>query len=113
MTKAQTEQEIKTSTRIKNNGKETFEETTYYLDGRKVETSNGGEVKTKWTRKKLVITTKSVVRALTIGDAHPQMETKEEWDVSKDGNTLTRTLSGSASLGMPSPPKSKFVYSRA
>lgn len=112
MTIVQTEREIRTTTRIKNNGKETVEDATYYLDGRKEKTSNGGEVKTKWTGKKLVITTKSVIRALTIGGTHPEMQTKEEWEVSKDGNTLTRTLSGSASLGMPAPPKSRFVYSR-
>ncbi|MGB7202132.1 MAG: hypothetical protein WBD16_07675 [Pyrinomonadaceae bacterium] len=104
---------VMTSTTIMD-GKQSIEKTVYSIDGTSkgtVKIDGGAKVAAKWDGKKLVVFTKSVIAAIKQGGRSPVMETKEEWSVSKDGNTLTQTISGNGIPNMPEM-KSKFVYSR-
>lgn len=96
-------------------GKQSVSKTVYSIDGtiKEREIVDGGfKVPAKWNGKKLVRITKSVVAAIKQGGRSPVMETKEEWELSKDGKILKQTIIG---VGMPGVAelRSTFVYSRA
>ncbi|MFT3742787.1 MAG: hypothetical protein QM785_00705 [Pyrinomonadaceae bacterium] len=87
-------------------GQESIRKTIYVIDGQIV---NGDvdRVIAKWEGKKLVRSFRGAVATVQRDLRSPAVDMREEWTLSKDGNTLTQTLTGT---GMPETPK--FVYTR-
>src|SRR6185295_6375645 len=106
------EPEIKITKKYKKSGREYSEEMVYYTDGRTEVSSRGGlrdpESVTRWQGNKLV-------RRSTFGpgrfDTFPPLETAttEEWKLSADGKTLTRTITNSGMIMG----RVKFVFIRS
>jgi len=106
------EPEIKMTIQIKDNGYEKSPEENFFSDGRGEINSTFGEnkvlkSKTKWSGNKL-----EVRRIDTISIHNPagytkviKLEINEKWELSKDGNTLTKTTSVSG------PPGSRLINS--
>lgn len=91
---------------------------TSIMDGHKsvrksVYSIQGGpkDVDAIWDGEKLVRNMKGAVGAVNGGGRSPVMEMREEWTLSKDGRTLTQTITGTGIPDMPDM-KSKFIYSR-
>jgi len=95
------EPEIRFDNRFKKNGVYSSRDWLYYTDGRSEASALGQdmEVTTKWKGKKLFrrITT---VRRNPFNNVSEQTVTEEEWVLSEDAQTLTRTISRS-SAGRP------------
>jgi len=119
LTIADHEPEIRVTKRFRKAGRDYLEESIYYTDGRP-ETSVGSdhiEAQTKWRGSKLY-------RRITLKRANPfssiPQETvrEEEWEISKDGSILTRTVRQSSFLssrdtsGRNEPSNERYVFSR-
>ena len=95
------EPEIRIAKKYKMSGREYSEETVYYTDGRPEFTSREGrrdpEPVTRWQGNKLVRRTKSTPHGVQM---RPPLEvvTIEEWKLSPDGKTLTRTITNSGMI---------------
>lgn len=103
------EPEIRFSKKFKQDGREVTEEVVYYTDGRPEFSSRKGgrdsEPVTRWRGQKLV---RRSVKEST-GSFKMRFETLEEWVLSDDGQSLTRTVLNTG-LGMTT--KSKDVFNR-
>jgi hypothetical protein len=103
------EPEIKMSKRYRQGGREVSDDVTYYTDGRPEYSSLSGvrdpEPTTRWRGRRLV---RRSVKELH-GPLKLRIETEEEWLLSEDGQTLTRTV---LNLGMGRDSKSKYVFTR-
>ena len=106
------EPEIRISKKYKQSGREKSEEIVYYTDGRAELTSRGGirvpESVTRWQGDKLV-------RKTTFGpegfrtDPPLEVVTNEEWKLSPDGKTLTKTITTSGMVMS----KVRYVFVRS
>lgn len=106
------EPEIRITRKYKEGGREYSEEMVYYTDGRAELSSRAGirgpEPITRWQGEKLV-------RRSTFGpgrfETFPPLETvtTEEWKLSPDGKTLTRTITNSGMIMS----KVKYVFIRS
>ena len=103
------EPEIKMSKRYRQGGREVVDDVTYYTDGRPEYSSLRGvrdpEPTTRWRGRRLV--RRSVKE--TGGPLKLRVETEEEWVLSEDGRTLTRTV---LNFGMGRNLKSTYVFTR-
>ena len=112
LTIVQLEPEIRITKKYKQSGREYSEETVYYTDGRPEISSGGGlrdpESITRWQGNKLV-------RRTTYGpdrfQTFPPLETvrTEEWKLSPDGKTLTRTITNSGMIMS----RARYVFVRS
>jgi hypothetical protein len=90
------EPEVKMTKKYKQENREHFDEVIYYTDGRPEFNSRKGyrdpEPVTRWQGNKLV--RKSAAAPTRIIQTFPPMKivTTEEWELSSDGKTLTRTI---------------------
>jgi hypothetical protein len=103
------EPEIKMSKRYRQGGREVVDDVTYYTDGRPEYSSLRGvrdpEPTTRWRGRRLV---RRSVKEIG-GPLKLRTETEEEWVLSEDGRTLTRTV---LNFGMGRDSKSKYVFTR-
>jgi hypothetical protein len=105
------EPEIRIVKKYKQRGREFREETIYYTDGKPEFSSRTGrrdpEPITRWRGDKLV--RKSTARMKV--ETFPPMEivTSEEWELSSDGKTLTRTITNTGLVFR----KLKYVFIRS
>ena len=116
------EPEIKITRKIEANGEEHIAESIYYTDGKAEWDSRKGywdsRSATRWSGAKLV--RRSNGNDPLSKDHMADVATTEEWNLSKDGKTLTLTVSNSGALfdaAMMSPSQgslvdSKFVFTR-
>ena len=118
------EPEIKINRMLKAGSEEQVEESLFYTDGRAEWDSRKGywdnKSITRWSGAKLVRRS-SGSNPLSDGRRNaPSIVTTEEWELSKDGKTLTRTVSSSGRVmdailmsGSQVSSKSKFVFNRS
>ncbi|MDX6289913.1 MAG: hypothetical protein QOH42_1712 [Blastocatellia bacterium] len=103
------EPEIRFSKRYKRGKREIKEESIYHTDGRPefgpMQGSNDSQPETRWRDNKLV--RKSVIGPRT-GPVNFEFVVYEEWAISPDSQTLTRTVTSTG----PSVVKSKAVFTR-
>jgi hypothetical protein len=111
----QDEHEVKVTKRIKNGGRETTDETVYQIEGGG-KTGPGGnrgsQPVSKWSGRKLVTKRAIEINGLTRGGRPVTMETTEEWEISKDGKSLTQTISQTGMPNVSPSSRSKFVFNR-
>ena len=106
------EPEVRMTKKYKQEGREHLVEVSYYTDGTPEFNSQKGhrdpEPVTRWQRNKLV--RRSTVRPPGIQTFPPrEIVTTEEWELSPDGKTLTRTITTSGVVAS----KLKYVFSRS
>jgi hypothetical protein len=107
------EPEIRITRRYQKDGRNVTDESVYYTNGKAEINSRTGrkdyEPKTRWRGNKLV--RRTVWRAPgSIPETFPPLEvtTTEEWELSSDGKTLTRTVTLSGTLTG----KFRYVFNR-
>jgi hypothetical protein len=112
LTILQRETDIKIVRTIRRSGQESVDELVYYTDGRADPrlASQNIYVKTTWRKNKLYQRITSSIGSPFLSF---QTVTEDEWRLSNDGRTLTRTVHTSSS-GMPLevPPTAKYVFFR-
>ena len=108
------EPEIRITRRYQRDGRNVTEESIYYTDGRAEINSRTGrkdyDPKTRWRGNKLVRRSSWKVPANIIPETITPLETvtTEEWELSSDGKTLTRTVTLSGTLTG----KFRYVFNR-
>ena len=116
MTIVHKEPEFRTVKKYKRSGRDHVEESVYYTDGRpefQASTTRAGhldpEPVTRWDGKKLVRRWTTPTTGITIKTFPPlESVTTDEWKLSPDSNTLTRTLTRSGMVTM----KIRYVFTR-
>jgi hypothetical protein len=115
----QKDPEIRITRKIDRNGLRSLQETVYSTapppeikDVKSVEDDAVPKVHTRWMGRKLVTTVSTTIKLLDVKQSTVRMEMTEEWQLSKDGRTLTQTVE---STGVPNagPHKARFVFIRA
>ena len=97
--------------RIKKGGRELVDDFSYYTDGRQEQVllAQGMDVRTTWRKNRLY-------RRISSGTSGPfgsiTVLTEDEWKLSPDGATLTRTVRTSRSGLDTSQSSEKYVFSR-
>jgi hypothetical protein len=108
--------EIRIKKRIDRNGVRSEEEAVYFTN-RPVEPNPEAAGKTqqtttRWSGNKLITIVSTTVDMSALNGRSSKMEMKEVWELSKDGKTLTQTISA---VGLPNSTESnrlKFVFTR-
>ena len=106
------EPEVRMTKKYRQGGREVSQETVYYTDGRPEFNSLKGrdpEPITRWQGNKLVRRSSVTPTGIATPTSPPiEFATKEEWELSPDNNTLTRTIMSSGVVTK----KSKYVFRR-
>lgn len=111
----QGEHEVKVTKKIKSGGRETAEESVYQIEGAGKTDSGGNrdsQPRSKWSGRKLVTKRSVEINGLMAGGHPITMETTEEWEISKDGQRLTQTISQTGMPNVSPSSRSKFVFNR-
>jgi len=116
LTIAHHEPEIKMSKKYTQGSREIVDEVVYYTDGRPEYSSLTGRVDsepvTRWRGRKLVRRSAPgpTVTAARSSNLPFNVVTVEEWELSRDGETLTRTISTNGGIAFSF--RSKYVFIR-
>lgn len=113
LTITQSESEVRITKRIMEGGREVVDESVYRLGG---EQSAGGDGKaqllSKWSGRKLVTRLPIKINSPAPGVRPVDTGTVEEWEISKDGRTLTQTVTTQGVPNILPLSKSKIVFNR-
>ena len=104
------EPEIRMTKKYKRSGRQFTEELIYYTDGRP-ELKGGrldSQSTTRWRGGKLVSTSRALPAGMRT-DPPLEVITTDEWELSKNGQTLTRTIITTGAIVL----KSRFVFIRS
>jgi hypothetical protein len=104
------EPEIRMTKKYKRGGRQYSEELVYYTDGRP-ELKGGrldSQSMTRWREGKLVSTSRSMPTGMRT-DPPLEFTSTDEWELSKNGQTLTRTIITTGAIVL----KSRFVFIRS
>lgn len=109
------EPEIKVTETVKGKDSKTVSELIYYTDGRSGSVANNKNPDVKptaeWKERKLTI--KSFIPVpYKINNRPAQLEKTEVWEISKDGKTLTQTITFKPEANLPGPAPMKKVFKR-
>jgi hypothetical protein len=108
---SQGESEVRITKKIREGGRETTSESAYRLGG-EATAAGGGKARavSKWSGRRLV--TKLSIQIGGPGGRAADTATVEEWEVSKDGRTLTQTVTTPGVPNLLPASKSRIVFNR-
>jgi hypothetical protein len=110
---SQNESEVRMTKKINEGGRETTSESVYRLGGK--EAAGGGgkaQAVSKWSGRKLVTKLPIQISASVPGARASDTGAVEEWEISKDGRTLTQTVTAQGVPNLLPASKSKIVFNR-